>query len=153
MTSLCRRADKSWNSCKRSELHVQPLERLLLSRQREFCIDNLLVRIHSIIVMIRWTGLAPWEIEFPVPGSLTSTFLVRGHVAKRHVKPPERLLLSRHQLFKAHRLLYHSTLGLRVTQKKKTPSNLRESFLVMCERLLLSRHPLLLKLTEFPLLL
>ena len=27
---------------------------------REFFIDNLLVRIHFIIVMIRWTGLAPW---------------------------------------------------------------------------------------------
>jgi len=39
-------------------------------------IDNLLVRIHFIIVMIRWTGLAPWEFEFPFPGSLTSTSLV-----------------------------------------------------------------------------
>ena len=39
-----------------------------------FLIDNLLVRIHFIIVMIRWTGLAPWEFEFPLPGSLTSTF-------------------------------------------------------------------------------
>ena len=28
--------------------------------------------------MIRWTDLAPWEFEFPVPGSLPSTFLVRG---------------------------------------------------------------------------
>ena len=37
---------------------------------------NLLVRIHFIIVMIRWTGLAPWVFEFPFPGSLTSTFLV-----------------------------------------------------------------------------
>ena len=27
--------------------------------------------------MIWWTGLAPWEFEFPFPGSLTSTFLVR----------------------------------------------------------------------------
>ena len=36
-------------------------------------IDNLLVRIHCIIVMIRWTGLAPWEFEFPCPVSLTST--------------------------------------------------------------------------------
>jgi len=36
---------------------------------------NLLVRTHFIIVMIRWTGLAPWESEFPFPGSLTSTFL------------------------------------------------------------------------------
>ena len=39
--------------------------------EREFFIDNLLVRIHFIIVMIRWTGLAPWEFEFPFPGSLT----------------------------------------------------------------------------------
>jgi len=30
-------------------------------QEREFFIDNLLVRIHCIIVMIRWTGLAPWE--------------------------------------------------------------------------------------------
>jgi len=44
---------------------------------RVFFIDNLLVRIHFIIVMIRWTGLAPWEFEFPFAGSLTSTFLVR----------------------------------------------------------------------------
>jgi len=28
-----------------------------------------------IIVMIRWTGLAPWEFEIPFPGSRTSTFL------------------------------------------------------------------------------
>ena len=27
--------------------------------------------------MIRWAGLAPWEREFPFPGSLISTFLVR----------------------------------------------------------------------------
>ena len=27
--------------------------------------------------MIRWTGLAPWEFEFPFPGSLTSTFVGR----------------------------------------------------------------------------
>ena len=33
--------------------------------QREFFIYNLLVRIHFIIVMNRWTGLAPWEFEFP----------------------------------------------------------------------------------------
>jgi len=46
-------------------------------REREFFIDNLLVRIHFIIVMNRWTGLAPWEFEFPFPGSLTSTFLQR----------------------------------------------------------------------------
>ena len=43
-----------------------------LPPEREFFIDNLLVRIHFIIVTIRWTGLAPWEFEFPFPGSLKS---------------------------------------------------------------------------------
>ena len=31
-----------------------------------------------IIVVIRWTGLAPWEFDFPFPGGLTSTFLEVG---------------------------------------------------------------------------
>ena len=44
-------------------------------RREELCVGNLLVRVHCIIVMIRWTGLAPWEVEFPFPGSLTSAFL------------------------------------------------------------------------------
>ena len=43
-------------------------------QQREFGVDYLLVRIHFIIVMVRLTGLTPWEFEFPLPGSLTSTF-------------------------------------------------------------------------------
>ena len=43
--------------------------------EREFFIENLQVRIHFIIVMIRWTGIAPWDFEFPFPGSLTFTFL------------------------------------------------------------------------------
>ena len=38
---------------------------------RQFFIDNLLARIHFIIEIIWWTGLAPWEFEFPFPGSLT----------------------------------------------------------------------------------
>ena len=50
-------------------------------REREFFINNLLVRIHVIIVMIRQTGLVPWEFEYPFPGSLTSTFLVRETAA------------------------------------------------------------------------
>jgi hypothetical protein len=33
------------------------------NREREFSIENLLVRIHFIIAMIRWTGLALWEFE------------------------------------------------------------------------------------------
>jgi len=34
------------------------------ARPLRVLIDNLLVRIHFIIVMIRWTGLAPWEFHY-----------------------------------------------------------------------------------------
>ena len=44
-------------------------------QEREFFIHNLMVRIHFIIVIIGWTGLAPWEFEFPFPCSFTSKFL------------------------------------------------------------------------------
>ena len=49
--------------------------------EREFFIDNLLVRIHLIIEMIWWTGLAPWEFEFPFPGSLVwaSRICIKSH--------------------------------------------------------------------------
>ena len=54
---------------------VVQLTREQVAREREFFVDNLLVRIHFIIVMTRWTSLAPLEFEFPFPGSLTSIFL------------------------------------------------------------------------------
>jgi len=67
--------------------------------EREFFVDNLLVRIHFIIVMIRWTGLALGEFEFPFPGSLTSTFLTqadapasRGAIRVREVGQDPRTL-------------------------------------------------------------
>ena len=41
--------------------------------ERESFVDNLPVRIHLVIVMIRWTGLAPRAIEFPFSDSLDST--------------------------------------------------------------------------------
>jgi hypothetical protein len=43
-----------------------------LPAEREFFIDNLLVRIHRCFW---WTGLAPWEFEFPFPGSFISTLV------------------------------------------------------------------------------
>ena len=49
--------------------------------EREFFVDILLVRIHCIIAMIRWTGLAPWGFESPFPGSFVSTFLGGRHSA------------------------------------------------------------------------
>ena len=48
--------------------------------EKESSLDNLLVRVYFIIVMIRWTGLAPWEFGFPSSGRLRSTFLVVGQV-------------------------------------------------------------------------
>ena len=43
--------------------------------EREFFIDNLLVRIHFVIEMIMWTSLAPWEFALPFLGSLIFTLL------------------------------------------------------------------------------
>ena len=50
------------------------------TRERDSFIDNLLalVRIHFIIELLRWTGLAPWVFERPSPVSLPSTFLAPG---------------------------------------------------------------------------
>ena len=48
----------------------EPLH-FLQPAERDFFIDNLLVRIQ----MIWWTGLAPWEFDVLCLGSLTSTFL------------------------------------------------------------------------------
>ena len=59
--------------------------------EREFFIDNLLARIHFIIEMIRWTGLAPWARH--------STSIPGFHTCSGGL------------VFKARRLLYHSTLG------------------------------------------
>ena len=63
--------------------------------EREFFIDNLLVRIHFIIVMIWWTGLAPWEFEFSFPGSLIPTFLVTGERLQQQAPPAARAAPAR----------------------------------------------------------
>ena len=59
-------------------------------RERELFTDNLLVRIHFIIVMVRWSGLAPWQFEFPFPGSLRSTFLDRTAISSLYSIERER---------------------------------------------------------------
>ena len=80
------------------------------TREREFFIDNLLVRIHLIMSqMFWWIGLAPWQFEFPFPCSSISTFLLeispstrlitRGHKSayyktRRFIKVPRDLFLS-----------------------------------------------------------
>ena len=71
---------------------------------REFFIDNLLVRIRFIIVMIWWTGLAPWEFEFRFPGSLTSTFLGTGEHRQPHgiIRGPLLLGIPLHPPHRGH---------------------------------------------------
>ena len=59
-------------------------------REREFFVDFLLVQIHFIIVMIRWTGLAPWKFEFP-----WHTPDATGQARKVHEKDPGRGLIDR----------------------------------------------------------
>ena len=41
----------------------------LSERERDFFMENLLVRIHYIIVMIRWSGLAPWQSDLLMKSS------------------------------------------------------------------------------------
>ena len=119
--------------------------------RESFFIDILLVQIHLVIVMIRRTGLASLEFEFPFPGSLTANQCKAGSLSKRidsciesckeededvvrESQPGRRIPSEREHLlnrsvqrfrgglvFKAHRLFNHSTLGLRVIKKKKKP--------------------------------
>ena len=69
-----------------------PVSAEWLLYQREFVSDNLLVRIHFIIKMIWWTGLAPSEFEFPSPGSLISTFqVIRARCQHTQLKPNQKI--------------------------------------------------------------
>ena len=56
-------------------------------REREFLIENQVARIHFIVEMFWWTGLAPWELEFPLPGSLTSTVLHTSKLIRQTFLP------------------------------------------------------------------
>jgi len=60
---------------------LRRLRRFRRVSEREFFIDNLLVRIHFIIVMIRWTGLVPWAVDFPFA-------VAAGAAAGGREKPP-----------------------------------------------------------------
>ena len=83
-------------------------------KESEFLIDNLLVRIHFIIEMIWWTGLAPWKFEFPLSGSLTSTVLNTGKLRLSECLPVDRRACRGHVLrrfMRATRKLTHWVCG------------------------------------------
>ena len=122
--------------------------------EREFFIDNLLARIHFIIEVIWWTGLAPWEpqplaaIEGTGDVRLPCCPLLPARQARHtrsgagwnnsetccgtgHWYESTPVVLtaclasvagSLHHPYtrQGRRLVYHSTLGLRVIKKKKT---------------------------------
>ena len=80
---------------------VQRFSLLNTKTEREFFIDNLLVRIHFIIVMISWTGLAPWDFQFSFPDRLTFTFLAQHediHLFRQRRRPLLSLLGALHAL-------------------------------------------------------
>ena len=98
-----------------------PLLEGLLRREREFFIDNLQVRIHFIIEMIWWTGLAPWDFEFPFPGCLISTI-----IGSAHSHCPLRYLRCRPLVSPC----WHAACGLRCQSVVRCPlSGLQRNFL------------------------
>ena len=50
---------RATRSCSRAERRA--------AEERDSLIDSLLVHMHSISEMTWWTGLAPWDVEFPFP--------------------------------------------------------------------------------------
>jgi len=56
---------------------------------RSFFIDSLLVRIHFIIVMIRWTGLAAWQVQVKMEEARHSGEKLKAwklpHITVRHM--------------------------------------------------------------------
>jgi len=62
--------------------------------------------------MIRWTGLAPWEFEFPFPGSLTSTSQSRVNHLSRVVHAESSSMAERCSSDKLFVLIISSSLLL-----------------------------------------
>ena len=86
--------------------HTTPcMAAVLVVIKSEFFIDDLLVRIHFIIVMVRWTGLAPWSLislfqvalHLPSKGSkkrLSCTAVIDSGLVGRKVPRGENMLYS-----------------------------------------------------------
>ena len=59
--------------------------------ETDFFVDNLLVRIHYVVVTIRRTGLAPWELNFLFQVALhlpSYTWQVQPYVEKHSFESP-----------------------------------------------------------------
>ena len=80
-----------------------------LPGEREFIVDNLLVRIHFTIVMIWWTGLAPWEFEHLFSGSHTPIYLPRTVKDSGLVEVTQGKKMSRYHL---PRVVYHQVYNV-----------------------------------------
>jgi len=118
-----------------------PREMDLVSK-REFFIDNLLVRIHRCFW---WTVLAPWEFEFPFPGSLTSTFQ-RCLIASRPLLVPLERKIPKAG-FASRRSIYLASITYKGTRDAGKSLH-RGKSLLLCELLPASRAPLYVMLAR-----
>ena len=76
------------------EIRLYPRRRSWFAplQEREFFIENLMVRIHFIIVMIRWTGLAPWIVVCTFcTVTLHSVRGLQGYLAHKKQRNPTTL--------------------------------------------------------------
>ena len=72
------------------DLNPRSREKSHTRLERDFFTDNLLVQVHFIILIIWWTGLAPWELEFPFPHSSHQPSALNPH------SPPSGTTLNPH---------------------------------------------------------
>ena len=63
---------RCWKDCAPGGVGLVFLVLFECVMRKSFLLTTYWSENHFIIVMIRWTGLAPWEFEFPIPGSLAS---------------------------------------------------------------------------------
>ena len=82
-----------------------------LKTHREFFIDNLLVRIHFMIVMIRWTGLSLWSLNFFFQVAVYQPSYSSTQSPPFRQKDPEDAAPARHRPGAPLRLARHSPPG------------------------------------------
>ena len=64
------------------------------AERERFLLTAFLSELHLIIEIIWWTGLAPWEYELSLPGSLIPTFQTQVPLTEKEAKK-ERLKQAR----------------------------------------------------------
>ena len=81
-----------------------------VNSKREFFTDNFLVRIHFIIEIVWWTGLAPWDSNGTQPGGGAVRAIAADLAQEGGLGPARRVVQGRpcHR----ERVLYYQPTGL-----------------------------------------